>query len=93
MTACPPQLEQRPSAPASIQARRIFLLSRLLTAVTGIICFMAHVIVGAIVWVTPAQDSDEWMDAWVTDVRVWVVIFTFWTAVMLTARKHLRLHR
>jgi hypothetical protein len=91
-TAHRPQVP--PRAPSRIQARRVFLLARLLTAVSAVVsalgCSLAWIILRAWVAVTPGEDHAPQI-FWIYDLRFWVGVFLAWTGVIYCLRKPLRL--
>lgn len=85
----------RPAAPrrasARIQARRVFLLARLLTVLTVAIFLALHAVVAFWIYMTPVDDSPARFDGTMVDLRVWAGILLFWAGVIALARRPLRL--
>lgn len=90
MTIPRPSPADAPRASRRIQTRRILLLARLLTAVSGIGCSLAYVLLMTWAWLTPQHDHAPEM-CFVDDLRFWIGVFAFWVAVIWLARRPLRL--
>lgn len=77
-------------APTRIVALRILVLARLLTTATGVLAAVAYV--GSVTYLAITPGDDEMLFArWLLDWWLWVLIFTFWVALMYLTRRSLRL--
>lgn len=77
-----------PTVPPRVQAARVFVLARLLTAVTAVVSGITVIVIRGGERVVHGQCP---FDQDLLDWKLWPLVFLFWLGVFTAARRYLRL--